>query len=200
MKDFLQKGDLFKFAKVDKYNHLCGKLITDGNNSHVSFGELSFQNSYITHYMWTEQGPNGWERKRNDRFDLAADPSLLEQPWQVIETSFGGGSPDGAGHSAGYPDGHHVTARTLDGLHTVRFYQSGSFIGMQPPENIELVNKGFDEQDLLRASPDDYWESIEKEILDAGKQVRHAHLLNHQAAHLLAWARIARDAAKNKNK
>lgn len=51
-------------------------------------------------------------------------------------------------------------------------------------------------ENLLAASPDDYWAGITAEVEAAGKGFRHAHLLNHQAAHLLAWANIARDAAK----
>lgn len=50
---------------------------------------------------------------------------------------------------------------------------------------------------LLAASPDDYWAGIIAEIEAAGHQCRHALLLNHQAAHLLSWAKIARNAAKS---
>ncbi len=52
------------------------------------------------------------------------------------------------------------------------------------------------EGELLAASPDDYWGSIVAEIEAAGVGIRHARLLNHQAAHLLAWAKIARDSAR----
>jgi hypothetical protein len=47
---------------------------------------------------------------------------------------------------------------------------------------------------LFAASPADYWAGIVAEVEAAGKQCRHALLLNHQAAHLLAWANIARAA------
>lgn len=59
----------------------------------------------------------------------------------------------------------------------------------QAPDEAEVVER------LLRASPDDYWQKITAEVGRAGKQVRHAMLLNHEAAHLLAWANIARNAA-----
>ena len=54
---------------------------------------------------------------------------------------------------------------------------------------------GITEQELLAASPDEYWSGIEREVTAAGRGVRHASLLNHEAAHLLAWAKIARDRA-----
>lgn len=54
----------------------------------------------------------------------------------------------------------------------------------------------MDPQELLGPNLEDsYWKDIEREIARAGVTVTHAVLLNHQAAHLLAWARIARDAA-----
>lgn len=48
---------------------------------------------------------------------------------------------------------------------------------------------------LLSASPDDYWSEITSEVEASGRDFRHAYLLNHQAAHLLAWANIARSSA-----
>jgi hypothetical protein len=48
-----------------------------------------------------------------------------------------------------------------------------------------------DERELLAASPEDYWQRIVAEVEAAGKGLRFAVLLNHQAAHLLAWATIA---------
>lgn len=49
--------------------------------------------------------------------------------------------------------------------------------------------------ELLHASPADYWDGIVTEVKAAGTTVRFAILTNHQAAHLLAWATIARSAA-----
>lgn len=55
-----------------------------------------------------------------------------------------------------------------------------------------------DVAEMLAGSPDVYWQSIVDEVNAAGTGVRFAILFNHQAAHLLAWATIARDAAKAK--
>lgn len=203
MKELLKNGQVFKFPlKLAKYDFLCGKVVGQDANAHVDFTNLTFQNGHIVEYHWTEHKEDGWERRRIESFDVQADSNLLSQCWKVTETSFSGSSGSAMGHSAGYPDGHHVTAQTLDGSVTVTFFQSGSFIGMQRPENIELVMTGdtISVQELLTYSDDKYWANIESEVRAAGIQARGAHLLNHQAAHLLEWANIARNAAKSKDK
>jgi len=66
-------------------------------------------------------------------------------------------------------------------------------------QEIEIRPVAVEQMDrLLAASPDDYWKPIVAEVENAGSQVRHAYLLNHQAAHLLAWATIARSAAAHR--
>ncbi len=60
-----------------------------------------------------------------------------------------------------------------------------------PPEERATLKS----EELLAASPDDYLAGIVSKIERAGNGVRHAVLTNHQAAHLLAWANIARNAA-----
>lgn len=65
-----------------------------------------------------------------------------------------------------------------------------------PPDQPQIGDEVVERMKyLLDASPDDYWTKITTEVKAAGNQVRHACLLNHEAAHLLAWAEIARNAA-----
>lgn len=45
---------------------------------------------------------------------------------------------------------------------------------------------------VLSVSSDDYWQPIVDEVEAAGREVRFAGLTNHQGAHLLFWANIAR--------
>lgn len=197
MKDLLKKDQVFKFVKVDKYDRLCGKLIGTGANAYVDFDNLSFQNSSTIHLSWTEYGQDGWQRKREDAFDIRADENLLFQSWKVIETAFGGGSGDAQGHNSGYPDGHHVTARTLDGKHTVTFFQSGSFIGMQRPEKIELL----EDDSLSSLDTSDEWNLIEEAInvaLEAND--KYMTIRPRQASLLLRWAKRAREQTKLQEK
>jgi hypothetical protein len=51
---------------------------------------------------------------------------------------------------------------------------------------------------ILDASPEEYWQPILSEVRAAAQRPRHATLLNHQAAHLLFWATIGRNAAIKK--
>lgn len=58
-----------------------------------------------------------------------------------------------------------------------------------PP--VSPVSEAF----LLSTSPSYYWEDIVARVTSGAKETKHVVLLNHQAAHLLAWAEIARNNA-----
>jgi len=96
-------------------------------------------------YTWTDK-KDGWTKsKKMELITTANDEERAKSVWVVTKTNSEGG---GGSHNDYYTDGWHVTARRLkkDGTYDnkgekVSFYQSGSFIGMIYPKDIELVGK-----------------------------------------------------------
>lgn len=81
---------------------------------------------------WTERNGD-WTRRRETRLCVIA-PDVDGLLWRVTATSFsGGGTAHGPRDT--YPAGHHVMAVCVD--RTLRFYQTGCFNGMLPPDLVE---------------------------------------------------------------
>lgn len=69
---------------------------------------------------------------------VAAGLTIGSVRFRVIATTFGGGGTAMGQHDV-FPDGHRVTATDEDKTTTVRFYQTGCFVGLVKPEEIVLV-------------------------------------------------------------
>lgn len=140
MQHFLRVGQIFRCSA---FNDLCHPLIRKGSNQapEVDRERLEFGHNDTVTAHWTEKGQDGWERKRADPINLSpTDADLDQHLFEVLETRMCGGGTGHGPHDV-YPDGHQVVARELEAKkRLVRFYQSGCFIGMCPPENIELVS------------------------------------------------------------
>lgn len=145
MKHLLRKGQVFKCAK---FKDLIATLDFDGKDYHVNSQKLRFDITDRVTLTGTERGPNGWERKYNKQVSLALDENMADKPFMVISVALTGG---GIGHGQYdvYPDGHYVTAVTADDRQ-VTFYQTGCFIGMVDPKDIELISGPSDEEVKLK--------------------------------------------------
>jgi hypothetical protein len=138
MKDLLQKGQVFKCRK---FRDLVGTLVTRyGQIPTVDLNNLKFDHSKEVSVCWTEHGKDGWKRDRADKIDLSIhDDTIADSLFEVIETELTGGGYGHGPHDR-FPDGHRVIAKELGGKHrTVRFFQTGCFVGMVEPKDIDLV-------------------------------------------------------------
>ena len=137
----LQEGDKFKFKNLPKSHYLIGRLIHNDNQLRpiMDFQDCHFDMVDRTTCSWVERNVDGWEKRHSEVINEAAPAFLLDQVWEVQETEFTGGTAPDA-HDP-YPNGHHVMANchVNDVLYEVRFYQTGCFIGMCPPEMIEII-------------------------------------------------------------
>lgn len=79
-------------------------------------------------------------------------PYVCGNEWLVVKTSVSGGGTAHGPHDV-YPDGHRVFCHMFHGFNResgqpkinetfgLKFYQTGCFIGMLPPEKIDLVQE-----------------------------------------------------------
>jgi hypothetical protein len=143
MNRLLEKGDVFRLMP----NHplVVGQYIHPDKNTEptVDFTTLKTDCSDAIHINWTEKrmiGGTEWERPRETLLNLRAPDAVVDDRWRVTHTeSTGGGT--GMGPNDVYPDGHRVSAKRVGGKETLTFYQTGAFIGMIPPDGIELVKR-----------------------------------------------------------
>ncbi len=137
MNRLLQPGDVFRSDRLKalegKTTRLpTGEPVVDSRNlSPLECGRVTC--------MWHEEAPGGW--KRTTQVEVNTTVELPTARWVVLAARMDGG---GTGHGPGdvYPDGWHVLAAlSTDASVTLRFYQSGCFRGMVPPEKVELVER-----------------------------------------------------------
>lgn len=140
MQNFLKAGQVFR---CPNFTDLVHPPVYDAETGEPGLDrtQMSFDHSNMVTCSWTEKGPDGWERQHMTRIDRTPDDAqeLGSALFEVTETRLTGG---GTGHGPYdvYPDGHQVLAREVGGQgRTIHFYQSGCFVKMQPPENIQLV-------------------------------------------------------------
>jgi hypothetical protein len=162
MQHLLRVGQVFRCAK---FCDLIHPLLCDSEEVFIippqaNRSKLVFDSSKRTTCVWTEHGANGWKRERNDVIDLTpADANNLAFiEFEVLETRMTGG---GCGHGPHdvFPNGHEVVAREVDGERLVRFFQSGCFIGMCPPCDIELVRGPKDVPEVGSPGVKSVWET-----------------------------------------
>ena len=125
--DFLRVGDVFTSSSLASANFTHDRGVVNRKVLQVN-GEKSVKR------CWTENGPDGWKRSRQDIVDLDGfDESRGRAEFVVIATTLNGG---GTGHGPRdvFPDGWGVYAKRLapDGQYDpdgeeVFFRQSGCF-------------------------------------------------------------------------
>jgi hypothetical protein len=146
MKHLLRKGQIFKCAK---FKDLIATLYFDGKDYQVNDQKLHFDYSNKVNIIGTEQGPDGWERRANKEVSLALDENMANKPFMVVSVALTGGGTGHGSHDV-YPDGHYVIAHEVNGAHVATFYQTGCFIGMVDPKDIEWISGPADEEVKLK--------------------------------------------------
>jgi hypothetical protein len=141
MDRLLKRGDVFS---CEKFENLVGTVVhRKVAPAKVDFTDLHFDSSDQVEVRWTELAAGGWTREHKQILDTGVKSSTLAKKigkmrFRVVSTYLGGGGTGHGPHDV-YPDGHHVTAATMKGrIITVKFYQTGCFIGMVDPKDITL--------------------------------------------------------------
>lgn len=143
MDRLLEVGDQFRCAK---FKDAVGRVLTkelykENETPKLDFSDLSIDNCYTIQISFKETKENGWYRDQSVTIDRRAyHLNLDKEIFIVTRTELSGGTSKYS-HDY-YPDGHAVTATTLDNKHTIYFYQTGCFISKAEPEEIELVASG----------------------------------------------------------
>lgn len=143
MKHPLRVGQVFKCSRFTQLLHPLGYV---GGVPSLDVERLEFDHAALVVAHWTEYSVGGLPWRQSANFDRTPHdaPRLGDTLFQVLETRMTGGGTGHGPHDV-FPDGHQVVAREVEGTRIVRFYQSGCFVGMQPPENITLVQGPADE-------------------------------------------------------
>lgn len=135
MKHPLRVGQVFRCLKFES---LVGEIAYEDNGKpYAKFTDLRFNHGYEAHCAWTER-KGDWERKHDLVIDLRPQRSYAGVSFIVLKVALRGGGTGHGPHDV-YPDGHWVYAKEVDGDTFVRFYQSGCFVGMVKPEDVELI-------------------------------------------------------------
>lgn len=136
MQNLLRVGQVFRCSR---FSQLVYELDRDATPPVPNRKALHFDHSDRVTVHWTEKGEDGWERKHQDVVDLSVPDGagLARAEFKVLETALAGGGTGHGPHDV-YPDGHIVLAEGPDGAR-VRFYQTGCFVGLVAPSEVELV-------------------------------------------------------------
>lgn len=141
MKHFLRVGQVFRCRK---FRDLVHRLKTGSDGRFTIPPEpdrvnLHFSHSDRTTACWTEKGKDGWERSCEKEIDLSVDDpdQIVLEPFTVTDISLTGGGHGHGPHDV-FPDGHHVVAEDGRGRR-VSFHQSGCFVGIVDPGDVELI-------------------------------------------------------------
>jgi hypothetical protein len=159
MKHLLRKNQVFMCAK---FKDLVSTLEYDkGGKSYVNERKLRFDHGKEVHVMETEQGPNGWSRTIEKCVSLVPEgKNPANSKFIVVSVALTGGGTGHGPHDV-YPDGHYVVAKEIVGSRQVSrevgFYQTGCFIGMVDPKEIEWVSGPPDKEVKLQKA----WEEAE---------------------------------------
>jgi hypothetical protein len=143
-----------RLGKLDGYVALVHETYWEGRK--LLRNEKVLHLDICKEMHWTEhEERDGWKRNVERVLDLRVGATDLgTRLWTVKRVTNEGG---GTGHGPNdlFEDGHHVVAESADGLESrfsqtdgpmvVRFFQTGTFTGVIPPSEIELV-RGEDEQ------------------------------------------------------
>lgn len=137
MDRLLQVGDVFRSKRF--VEALYRVIRNDNSEPTLDKKQLCFDHSSEMEVHWTERNGDGWERQRKTKLDRRVEDQDKIHQWafKVIDTRMTGGGTGMGPHDI-YPDGHQVTATDAFGR-TMVFFQSGAFVGVIPPKDIDLV-------------------------------------------------------------
>lgn len=137
MEGLLRPGQVFSCGK---FRDLVYELVTDPPPPRPDKTRLHFDHTSRSTVHWTERREDGWERSRTDVLDLSVeDPdAVAQEPFTVLHAGLYGGGTGHGPHDV-YPDGWQVVARGESGR-IVRFSQSGCFVGLVLPGDVNLVS------------------------------------------------------------
>lgn len=158
MRHLLRTGQEFSCSRFKDLTH-CVDRNPDGSPI-LNMQRLKFNHTSKVTVSWTEK-KDDWTRKRSETLDTSvADPAIGSTRFRVLHTCIMGGSYEHLGHSSDYPAGHHVIAEDDNGR-KIRFYQTGCFVGVTPPEDIQWLG-----------GPEDTSEPLFPRCPDCGSEVR----------------------------
>ena len=145
MKHLLRVGQTFICEKFEDLVYRVDTSLLKGVPPVVNRERLHFNHCSSTTVIWTEER-DGWTKKHEDKIDLTVDDvdSIGTKHFTVIHTDMTGGGTGHGPHDV-YPDGHQVIAEDGAGRR-VLFFQSGCFVGMVTPDDIEWVSGPPDEE------------------------------------------------------
>jgi hypothetical protein len=144
MNRLLRAGDIFRFLALPQGCVFKGRIVYADDKwcpePRPDFGVIRLDYDCKVTAIWTERKPEGWERKREtDMSELLLLDYEPGESWRVLETEMTGGGTAMGPHDV-FPDGHLARCeRTRNPGQELRLYQTGCFIGMAPPELLELV-------------------------------------------------------------
>lgn len=183
MRHLLRVGQVFRCPKFTDLGYIveAGPDETFSLPPQPNRTRLEFSHTRQTTCCWTEHGQDGWKRSREQVVDLTPEDagSLGAREFVVVETILTGGGTGHGPHDV-YPDGHHVVAQEVGGERLVRFYQSGCFVGMRPPEDIELIRGPADAPNPAGRQPPSVWVTGPRSILEQAADEHLFEILDNQ--------------------